>query len=222
MTNAKSMVQQRVKAQFEIRHILGMMAGSAVLFAIIAPQLRKLEPDKQFSVLLQAILLAVIVFAIMAVLLVRRRKAELDAGSLLDRLQPRQSRWVFWLITSTLVVMYCVSILSHLQTAANTNVPVVLFGNPMLLFLAVNFVVVRGWWRVDPRAIEICEHGIIFGGFRFMPWDGIRRYSWTGNPIRQLNLYGNDRTVTNYGIEADLAQRLEPILRVYVKSSPEA
>ncbi len=207
------MVDPRVKAQFQIRHVLGMMAGSAVLLAVIAPQWRRLEPDDQFSVLLQAFLLVAIVFGIMVVLLVNRRKAELRAGPLVTRLDTPQSRWMFWLITTALIGMYVVSMVSHLRTATTSKAPVVLFGNPVLLFLAVNFVVVRGWWRIDPRAIEVCEHGLIFGGFRFVAWDRITRYTWTGSPVRQLNLFCEDRTVLNYGIEPKLAERLTPVMR---------
>ena len=154
----------------------------------------------------------------MAALLFRRRKAEMAAGPLLERLETGQSRWIFWLLTALMLGLYFFSIWSHLQTAASTNVPVVLFGNPLFLLLAVNFAVVRGWWKIDPRAIEVCEHGIILGGFRFIPWEDLLRFSWTGNPIRQLNLYCRGRTVLNFGLPAKMAERLEPILRERVKS----
>jgi hypothetical protein len=211
---------KRSKGQFQIRHILGMMAGSAILFAILAPQVRRLDPDAQIAVLIQAIGLTAFVLGIMAILLYKRHRTEVAAGPILDRLEPARSRWVFWLITSGLLVVYIISIASHLRSAVQADAPVVVFGNPALLFFLVNFAVVRGWWRIDPLAIEISERGIILGGFRFFQWNEIQRYTWTGDPIRQLNLFLKTRHVLNFGVEAALAERLEPVLRQRILAVP--
>jgi hypothetical protein len=62
-------------------------------------------------------------------------------------------------------------------------------GSPLMLFFAVNYVVVRVWWKIDPLGLEACERGIILYGFYFRPWDEISRYTWSGIPRRRLSLF---------------------------------
>lgn len=85
-------------------------------------------------------------------------------------------------------------------------------GQPILLFAALNYAVVRVWWKIDPMGLEACEHGLIVGAFQFYRWDAISRYSWSGRPPGQLNLFLKQRLVLNLKTDAALVEPLDQIL----------
>ena len=195
--------------QFQIQHLLGLLTGAAVLFAILAPRFRQLDPADRLAAALKSLLVVAVTLGIMAFLVVRRQKLERQAGPAIERFERRSSRIVSFLVGVALWVAYAATILVETETP---NLFDVMPGDGLLLFIAVNYSVVRFWWRIDPMGIEAHERGLILGGVQFYPWDAISRYSWTGTPPRQLNLFLSKRMVLNLKVDASFAGRLDEIL----------
>ena len=85
-----------------------------------------------------------------------------------------------WLIGSLLWIGYVGSVWAQYQSPETVHDSNFLPGSPYLLFFAVNYFVVRCWWRIDPTGIVACEHGLIVGALQFCRWDQIIRYTWSG------------------------------------------
>ena len=89
-------------------------------------------------------------------------------------------------------------------------------GSPLALFFAVNFLLVRVWWRIDPLGIEAREQGLILGAFRLVPWTDIASYTRSGAPAHQLNLYLRQRLVLNLKVDPPFAEPLGQILDAHL------
>ena len=209
-------------SQFEVRHLFGLITCAAVTFAIVAPVIRELDHKTQVVAARKTVVAVLAATALTVFLAIRRRRIERKAGPLLHRCERKTSRVVSWLIGLSLWVGYAGSIWSDWVTnrprqANFTYLP----GSPVLLLIAVNFMVVRVWWRVDPAGIEICEHGLILGGFSFYSWDEIDRHSWSGDPPNRLNLFLKRRFVMNLKIDSSFHDWLEPALAEHIGKTLE-
>lgn len=199
--------------QFQIRHLFGLITCAAVTFAIVAPVIRELDHKTQVAAARKTVVAVLAATALTVFLAVRRRRVERKAGPLVHRCERKTSRMLSWLIGLSLWVGYVGSIWADWVTNRPRQQDFgYLPGSPMLLLIGVNFMVVRVWWRVDPSGIEICDNGLILGGFNFYFWDEIDRYSWSGDPPNQLNLYLKTRCVMNVKIDSSFQGRLEPEL----------
>jgi hypothetical protein len=43
-------------------------------------------------------------------------------------------------------------------------------------------------WKLGPGLVEICENGLIFGGYRLVPWNKIKGYCWGTYDPRMLRV----------------------------------
>jgi hypothetical protein len=198
-------------AQFQLRHLLGLVTVAAVLLAAAAPYFRQLERDAQVTVLVKTTGIVAVALAILVGLLYARGKALGRSGPVVEHCQRLRSRILSWLVAASTWAAYASTLW--------TNDPLFRFlpfaGSPVLLFFAINYCVIRFWWQIDPQGLEACEHGLILGGFQFIPWEQINRYSWSGAPA-QLNLFLATRMVLNLKVDAADVERLDRILATHL------
>ena len=199
--------------QFQIRQLLTLTALAALLFATIAPFFRKLEHEEQVWAFVQSAVLMVLVVVVTGGLLLRRQAVERSAGLLIERFERSSSRLWTWVIAVLLFAGYAASIWWRQQAP---RIMTIIPGSPVLLVIAVNFLVLRLWWRIDPTGVEACEHGLILGGLQLHRWQDINRYSWSGDPARQLNLFLKSRTVINFPTDKLFREPLDKILAAQV------
>ncbi|MGD9722065.1 MAG: hypothetical protein AB7O59_12515 [Pirellulales bacterium] len=202
--------------QFQVRHLAGLTAAAAVLFAVVAPYFREMNAERQLTTAAQAGVLLLAVIGILAYTLNRRRAAERQAGALIERFERFTSRVLFWLLASGMWIAYVATVWFHFADPARNPSFALVPGSPMLLIIAVNFIVVRGVWNIDPMGIEACQNGLLLGGFQLRRWDEIGRYSWSGDPPGQLNLFLKERFVLNMKMDAAFVSRLNAILAEHV------
>ncbi len=198
--------------QFQIRHLLGLLTGAGVLLAIVAPFFRRLDSQTQWLVSLKVLVVAIASLGIMVFLVARRLKLQSQAGPLIERFERRASRILSWLTALGLW-------LGFLGTAVMRQGALVFIpfpGSPVLLCMAVSYSVIRFWWQIDPTGIEAHERGLVLSGVAFRAWDDISRYSWSGSPRCQLNLFLKERFVLNLKTDAAYVDRLDQILAEHV------
>jgi hypothetical protein len=198
--------------QFRLRDLLGLITGTAIFFAAFAPYFRTLDRAAQISAAVKASTMAVLAIGMMAFLVAKRRRAERRAGPLIERFGRFSSRVVTVLIALALCAAYASSIWFQHSPPPGHRGPAIMPGSPILLLFAVNYLVLRVWWKIDPLCLEACEHGLVIGGFQFCAWDDIRRFTWSGNPARQLNLFLRQQLVLNLKVDTSSVEGLERIL----------
>lgn len=208
--------------QFQVKHLLGLLTAAAVILAIAAPQFRKLDGAAQLRVAARTGVVLIAVLVMLVFIISKRQKNEQAAGPLVERFERMSSRLAHYALLAMFVSAYAgttwVEFLRPPMTYEYFTPP----GSPVLLFLAVNYIVVRVWWGIDPMGFEVCQHGLILGGFTFLRWDEIARYSWSGDPPRQLNLFLTRRMVMNLKVDAGHVDRLDAHLAVHVVDTPAA
>ena len=195
--------------QFQLRHLLGITAGAAVLCAVLAPLFRGLDTAAQVTAVVKTGTVLAAALCIVVYLMFKRASVERDAGPLIEHFERRASRIRYWLAASALWILSLAEVVIDLISENRISI---LPGSPVMLFFAVNYVVVRGWWRVDPTGLEVRQNGLVLGGIQFRTWDDIARYSWSGTPTNQLNLFFKERCVLNLKIDASFVERLDPML----------
>jgi hypothetical protein len=195
--------------QYQLRHLLGLLTVAAVLCAVLAPHIRAMDRDAQVFTLVKSLIVAVAVIGITGFLIVKREKLEDIAGPQLARFERRQSRIWSWVIGGLLVVSYLGTIWAEPVKSLDVDI---VPGSPVLLFFAVNYLVIRICWRIDPFGLDARSHGLIMGGLQFHRWDDIGRYSWSGAQACQLNLFLKRRTVLHFRADASFVERLDQIL----------
>ncbi len=209
--------RRRPLGQFQLKHVLGLLTVTAVALMIVAPWFRGLDAQTQLVASIKTLTVLIAVIGIAAFLMVRQRRVDQQAGSVLVRYERLSSRILSWLVALGLWAGYAASIWSQQRTHGSSylayfDIPP---GSPPILFFAVNYTVARLWWRIDPRGIEVRQQGLVLGAFSFYPWDAITRYTWSGQSRHQLNLFvkrNGTAGVSNLKLNADFAHRLEPIL----------
>ena len=209
--------------QFRTRHLFWLMAGCSVLFAVVAALVRDLPREKQISALVQVVIMVAAIVASTGLVLRQRQKLERQAGKRIERFTRLSGRLVFWglfILMSLFAILYPMQVgfqIAMAQPGAYTLMP----PSPVILFFAVNFFVVRVWWKIDFFGIEACEHGLVLGGWGFIPWTGIKRYTWSGKDRSQLNLFATSM-VSNLRVDASCVSRMDEILAQHVGQSAEA
>jgi len=205
----------RRTGQFALRHLLGLVTLAAVPLALLAPIVRSLDADTQRKALLSALLVFIVVPVMAGMMIRSRRKVEMLAGPLLLRCERRSSRVLKWVFAVILVCGYlATALVQPIGRAPWYAFP----GNPWLLYMAVGYFVMRIWWNLDPKAIEACENGLIQGGFNFIPWSKVQRYTWSGQAANQLNLYYK-HAVGSVKVDRPYVDQLEPILAVKIAAA---
>jgi hypothetical protein len=192
--------------QVGVWQLLVLTTAAAVVLVILAPRIRQAPGVAA----IEAIGFLLSVAGVGGYLLRKRRRIERDAGALIERFEPRASRWWTWLAGSALWGVYLFTVCMEWTKPDELNlVP----GSLWLLWFAIVFLVVRMWWRIDPMAIEACEHGLIVGGLRFYNWADINRHSWSETPPRlQLNLFLKSRSLVHLKPDAEFVVCLDRIL----------
>ncbi len=197
--------------QFRIRNLLVLMAGAGVLFAVLATLVKDLSGTAQISALVQAVVLVVVVVCSSGYILFARQKVERRAGRRIERFGRFSGKLLHWALLVLFLGGYLFEVGFKLRTA-RPGAFVLMPPSPFLLFFAVNYLVVRVWWKVDPMGLEACEHGLIQGAWHFIAWDDISRFSWSGKSGLQLNLFLKQRMVMHVRTDASFAGRLDQIL----------
>ncbi|REK19537.1 MAG: hypothetical protein DWQ37_00250 [Planctomycetota bacterium] len=211
---------ERTLGQWQLRHLFGLLTIAAALLAMVAPLLRRLEPERQVEAALKILVAAGAAGGIVVFLAIRRQKLEQQGGPMIARFERRSSRIWSGLIVCVLVVSYAASVVVDELDAAFSPIS----GSPWLLYLAVNYAVVRFWWRIDPLSIEAREGGLILGSVFFRPWEEISRYTFSGSPPRQLNLFVTSPLpmVMNIKVDTSGVERLDEILAQHVAAPRSA
>ncbi len=200
--------------QFRLRHLLAIMALVAVALAALAPAFRKLSHAGQVAAGLRSLLFFAAVIGLVAWILIRRARLERAAGPPIQRFERARSRILSWLIAGILLTWYALTVSTD---ELRPHVGGDFFpGSPYILFFAINYLVVRLWWRIDPAGIEARQRGLILGGRQLLAWGEINRYTWTGVPPRQLNLFLKQRTVLNLKVDPASAAPLGGILDAHL------
>ncbi len=166
----------------------------------------------QREVALKSLTLFGAILATVAAILSLRSRVERSAGPAILKFERQSSRVASWLIAAALCGWYVMTV--HADAAAVR--PGVFPGSPLALFFAINFLVVRVWWRIDPAGIEARDEGLIIGGFELVPWSEMTRYTWSDTPPRRLNLFLRQRTVRNLKVDAEFAPLLGEILDAHL------
>ncbi|MEX2112232.1 MAG: hypothetical protein WD845_03555, partial [Pirellulales bacterium] len=198
--------------QFQVRHLLGLITGAAVLFAVVGPVIREADREKQFAASRKTAIGVGAAAGLMVLLLNKRHRSERAAGPVIQRFERLSSRLLSWLIAAVIWIGYVATIWWQWRIGQLPSRFEPVPGSPILLFFAVNYFVVRVWWQIDPAGIEACERGLILDGFNFYSWQEIARYSWSGSPPRQLNLFLNRPLVLNLQTDTSFVGELDRIL----------
>jgi MFS family permease len=199
--------------QYQLQHLLGLTTALAVLLAVLVPLLRGLDWRLQASVAIQATILGAVLFGVLVLCSWRRYRVEMTAGRLFDRFTRKSSHWLSWLMISAMAAWYLLCVLLRTGEAANQGEIAVFPGSPQILLIGAHYLIVRCWWKIDPMGLEAFEAGLCLGGFQLIRWEQINRWSWSGRPPRQLNLFLVDRTVRNIPTDIAFQGRLEEILQ---------
>jgi hypothetical protein len=202
-------------AQFQLKHLFGLCTAAAILFGILAPGFRRLGRGDQILVGIQLVVLTISICGILLWLLRARLKAQKTAGPLIERFDRMSSQIFSWIIAAALWLMYGATV--WVQSQDPDQSAAIFPGNPWFLWFAVNYVIVRKWWQIDPSGLEACQNGIIWSGFHCVAWEEISRYSWSGNPPAQVNLFLKQRFVLNLKTDRTFYDRLNSILAEHVK-----
>jgi hypothetical protein len=197
--------------QFQLRHLLGMMAAVSVLFAVLAFQVQDLTLRSKIAAVLQMTALVLLLVSSLLWTLSARRRVERLAGQPIIQVRRLSPRLLHWGVVTGFVVSYLALTPVTIQNARPDEV-VNLLPNPYHLCLALNYFVVRIWWRIDPTAPEACENGLIRRGMNFVAWDSISRHTWSGPKKLQLNLFLNNRVVIHFHTDPQFAQQVERLL----------
>lgn len=204
---------ERSTRQFHTRHLLGLMGTTALFFAVAGPAIRRLDHDQRVSAAIQAAVAAIVVLVVITGIFFAHQRVSRSGGKLLASFERTSSQILHWTGVGLFAAMYLGTVYVDLQGAsAEQRETTWVLGSPHMLLILTNYLVVRVWWGINPSRLDVREHGLIIGGFNFIDWDSIRRYSWTGNPTRQLNLFMKQRTVLNLKVQESFKSELETIL----------
>jgi len=181
----------RTVLQYSLRSLLVATAVVAVLSAIAAPFVRRLNPEQQLKlglILAFNLLLAGLYFAFLCH---NRWKVEKQGGRLLLRVHPLRDDEGFsyharQAFVAAILLWTCHTELGQTLNAkgispsqmAWTSFPIFVFS-----LIAVDYLVVM-WWGRPPRTMEIRENAVYMNGVAFMPWSRVRAYRWGVDPFR--------------------------------------
>jgi hypothetical protein len=199
--------------QYQLQHLMGLTTAFAVLLAVLVPPLRGLDWRMQASMAIQVTIWGAVLFGVLVFCSWRRYRVEMTAGRLFDRFTRKSSHWLSGLFFSAMAAWYLLYVLLHTGEVANQGEIAVFPGAPHILLLGAHYFIVRCWWKIDPMGLEAFEAGLCLGGFQLIRWNEINRWSWSGRPPRQLNLFLADRTVRNIPIDIAFQDRLEMLLQ---------
>lgn len=203
-------------SQLRLRHLFGLTAAAAILAAMLAPWLRGLDDRTQVLALVRLTSLLVLVTGAMAYMLLKRHRVEVDAGQPITTFARPWSNLWHWGIFGLFLLVYLGTVVLDARVARPSSSWDFLPGSPIVLYFGVNYFVLYVWWKIDPRGMEACENGLISGGVFFLPWSEINRYTWTGSPPRQLNLFLKSQFVRNANVDSSWVPELEGLLHQHI------
>lgn len=216
-------------AQFHLRHLAILVTMFAVFLALVTPLLRRLPPQRFVPTLLQFLVLFGSIVGAMIFTGYKRQQVLLRGGTVLERFEWPLTRWAR-------AMLQIMAIVSWVVVVGFFAMPIVFsdafpkghdpFRGSMIwafyTFLTTNSLLSQTWWKIDPRGIEVCEHGLIIGSFQFIAWDEIHRVSWRAasnppgrrkkGPSMQLNLFLSRREVMHFPVAPEYVDRLRTIL----------
>jgi hypothetical protein len=208
--------------QFSIRGLLWVMLGMAILGAIAGPFVRDFSPEQWRKFVLVLAIAGLGFFHAWVWTIWQHRRIERLSGQVLfssrmKGMPPMQLLSRASVVLFTLMIVY-VGIMS-----AKLNVSLVAFIMGICLSALLSGASIAFYLSLLLRpsrhqtSVLFCEHGIIWTGFRFVPWSRIRIGNWeptTGRLVWSLN-----RAFVLYVPEAD-RQLVDAILRKYVSAWP--
>jgi hypothetical protein len=199
------------RQRLRLRHLFAAVTGAAVLFAVLAALIRGSSAEVQFSAFGQSVVLVLMIVGCIGYAFHKRQQVELLAGPGVERFGRKAGRVLHWFLMGSFLGLLAMTPVAEWYKAKPGEI-VNLLPSPWVLFMAVNYMVVRVWWKIDPMAIEAREHGLIQGGWQFVAWNDINRFTWSGKGGRQLNLFLKRLTVMHVQTDASFAGRLNELL----------
>jgi hypothetical protein len=189
----------------------------------VAPWIRNLQRRGQLALAIELGAIAVFGSTFIVILFYRRRHVEQRAGPLLLAVNRSHASWIHAIISLGVVSAIGVAGWNAVdQALAHSSLLPLLKPNLLVFgFLGANYVVVKLWWGFDPLTLEVREAGFVLGGLQFMPWDSIVRYTLSGTPPKQLNLFTTARLVVNIPLERAAVPQLESTMQRRLSSTSE-
>jgi hypothetical protein len=205
---------QRTVVQFRLRSLFVATLVVAVLSAIAAPWVRRLQPWQQarLGVFLGVTLLLASVFVIN--LCCRRRSVERQSGKLLFRTAIRGRVWYHLAIgvgVLFIVVGWGLCLVDVLLSQDAADWWRWFYQPAIYAQWGAAYAVFVLWWKLDPTTIEAREKGLILRGRNFLPWERIQSFRW-GGPIPFHLTLQLHRRVVNLHVNPRNKQRLDQLL----------
>ncbi len=197
--------------RLRLRHLFAAVTGAAVLFAVMAALVRGSSTKTHLSTFGQSVVLVLMILGCIGYVFHKRQQVELLAGPGIERFGRRAGRVLNWIVLASFFGFVVLQPALKWYEAKPEEI-VNLLPSPWILFMVVNYTVVRVWWKIDPLALEARENGLIQGGWHFVAWSNINRFTWSGKEGRQLNLFLKRLTVVHLQTDASFAGRLNELL----------
>lgn len=175
--------------RFSLRQLCTTLLVFALLFAMLSPIVRAWNSEWQtFFLVYGAIMLGAIALVTLVMCLGRYR-LERQAGKLLLRTDARPDRrmrlkqgitvafWLGWIVSQWWIA-----------TAAKAkprweDLGAVVGMSGLWGIFVIPHALTKVWWGTGVSTIEICENGLIVGGFRLLTWKTMRedlsRFYWS-------------------------------------------
>lgn len=202
--------------QLRLHHLLGLITALAVMLAAYVPLLREYKWQVQASVGIQTAIVGSVLFIMLIERSWRRRRLVAQAGRLLARFTTPTSLRIRALVSFAIVAIYVLESIWRIAIAASDDSVAFIPVSPMVLVFGSQYLILRVWWNIDPRGIEAFDVGLCIGAFTLFRWDAIHRWSFTGAPPHQLNLFLTSQHVVNFRINPATSAALAEILQAHV------
>ena len=200
--------------QFRLRSLFVATLVVAVLSALAAPWMRRLQPWQQarLAVFLAVTLLFASVFVVD--LCHSRRKIERQSGKLLFRTAIRGRIWYHLAIgvgALFVIAFWGLCLVDVLLSQDTADWWKWLCQPAIYAQWGATYAVFVLWWRFDPTTIEAREKGLILRGRNFLPWERMQSFRWGGPSPSHLTLQLHQRVVNLHVTPRD-RDRLDQLL----------
>ena len=210
--------------QFGTKQLFVLMVIVSILSVPFGMLFRSLPPEKRDRALFAILVACGIAGIAIAVVFVRRLRAERIAGAL--RLRTPTAGTMTYHVLNFISCLGLIAFFGYLLNGYVHSSLVVERLAPNLIWPAVMWIgavatyLVSYWWcGIDPTRIEFCEHAVIQSAIHVLPWKECRGYRWGSfdNDALFLLLDGRQMKLT---VPAEFRERVREAIPESVPENP--